>query len=67
VGGGVSANSRLRADLAAFCDARGVALRLARMEHCIDNAAMIAGLGARLLDAGQTADLSLAPVPTTAC
>jgi tRNA A37 threonylcarbamoyltransferase TsaD len=37
------------------------------MKYCIDNAAMIAGLGARLLEAGITADLGLAPVPTTAC
>lgn len=67
VGGGVSANSRLRTDLAAFCEQRGVSLRLAPMKYCIDNGAMIAGLGARLLEAGLTADLGLAPVPTTAC
>lgn len=67
VGGGVSANSRLRKDLASFCDERGVSLRLAPMKFCIDNAAMIAGLGARMLEAGMTSDLSLAPIPTTAC
>jgi len=67
VGGGVSANTRLRADLASFCDERGLELRLAPMKFCIDNAAMIAGLGSRLLEAGETADLSLAPIPTTAC
>ena len=67
VGGGVSANSRLRGDLGAFCEQRGIALRLAEMACCVDNGAMIAGLGCRLLEAGETADLSLAPVPTTAC
>ncbi len=67
VGGGVSANSRLRADLASFCASHGLSLRLAPMRYCIDNAAMIAGLGARLLEAGQTSPLGLAPVPTTAC
>lgn len=67
VGGGVSANTRLRADLAAFCRERGLTLRLAQMRFCIDNAAMIAGLGTRLLEAGETASLDLAPIPTTAC
>jgi tRNA A37 threonylcarbamoyltransferase TsaD len=37
------------------------------MKYCIDNAAMIAGLGARMLEAGITSGLDLAPVPTTAC
>ncbi|USN98139.1 MAG: tRNA (adenosine(37)-N6)-threonylcarbamoyltransferase complex transferase subunit TsaD [Phycisphaeraceae bacterium] len=67
VGGGVSANSRLRADLAGLCARRGVSLRLAEPRYCVDNAAMIAGLGAHLLEAGEVADLSLSPVPTTAC
>ncbi len=67
VGGGVSANSRLRAELAALAAARGLALLLPEPRFCVDNAAMIAGLGAALLDAGARSDLSLSPVPTTAC
>ena len=59
IGGGVSANSRLRRDLQALCDARGLGLRLPALRYCTDNAAMIAGLGAVQLAAGRTADLSL--------
>ena len=67
VGGGVSANSRLRADLAAFCEKRSLRLMLAQPRFCVDNAAMIAGLGSRLLEAGERSEWELAPVPTTAC
>lgn len=67
VGGGVSANTRLRRELAQLADAHGLTLRLPAMPYCIDNAAMIAGLGARLLAEGRVDDLSLTPVPTTAC
>ncbi len=67
VGGGVSANSRLRTDLQTFCARRGITLRLAPMKYCIDNGAMIAGLGERVLAEGITSDLGLAPIPTTAC
>ena len=44
-GGGVTANSHLRAELAAFATRRGLALSLPAMALCVDNAAMIAGLG----------------------
>ena len=67
VGGGVSANSRLRAELATFAAARGMALHLPKLDYCVDNAAMIAGLAHPLLAAGRTSDLSLEPIPTTAC
>lgn len=67
VGGGVSANSRLRAELAAFADSHGLALHVPAMEYCVDNAAMIAGLGAVLLGEGKRDGLDLAAVPTTAC
>lgn len=66
-GGGVTANSRLRAELTAFALASGLRLTLPRPEYCVDNAAMIAGLGAELLAAGQRSPLSLSAVPTTAC
>ena len=45
VGGGVSANSLLRAQLAALAVEERVALLIPRVGLCIDNAAMIAGLG----------------------
>lgn len=68
VGGGVSANSLLRAELARLSDRLGVELRLPAMAYCVDNAAMIAGLGHRLLEArGWAGDpLTLGAVPTTA-
>lgn len=67
VGGGVSANSRLRRELGAFARENRLELRLPPMAFCVDNAAMIAGLGAMLLQAGLVADLTLSAVPTTAC
>ncbi len=67
VGGGVSANSRLRREAEAFAKDRGVALRIPEMRNCVDNAAMIAGLGHVLLDAGRRDGLDLEAVPTTAC
>jgi len=44
LGGGVAANSRLRERLGAECGARGWKLYMPPMEHCTDNAAMVAGL-----------------------
>ncbi len=64
-GGGVTANSRLRAELAAFAGAKGLKLLLPPMRYCMDNAAMIAGLGARQLAAGLVDDLTLQAEPTT--
>jgi N6-L-threonylcarbamoyladenine synthase len=66
-GGGVTANSLLRARLAAMGVERGLPVVLPPMDLCVDNAAMIAGLAHHLHAAGRDADLSLAPVPTTAC
>jgi N6-L-threonylcarbamoyladenine synthase len=48
-GGGVTANSHLRAELTAFAARRKLALSLPAMALCVDNAAMIAGLGHHLL------------------
>ena len=59
VGGGVSANARLRRELKELCDDHGTILRLPATRFCMDNAAMIAGLGAVHLEAGLHADLSL--------
>lgn len=61
VGGGVGANSALRIQLARACDAAGVRLHLTPAQFCTDNAAMIASLGQRLLDAGRVATLDLEP------
>lgn len=67
VGGGVSANSRLRSELLALGALRGLDVRLPPMKYCVDNAAMIAGLGHALHASGVTHDLTLEPTPTTAC
>ena len=67
VGGGVSANSRLRAEVTALAAEHALPLRLPEMRYCVDNAAMIAGLGAVLLGEGRRDGLGLEAVPTTAC
>lgn len=67
VGGGVSANTLVRREMDRFCDAFELELIIPAMDYCVDNAAMIAGLGAKLFEAGQVDDLSLSAVPTTAC
>lgn len=66
-GGGVTANSRLRVELGQFARARGLTLHLPPLRFCVDNAAMIAGLAFHLHRAGARADLTLEPMPTTAC
>lgn len=52
IGGGVAANTRLRALAQARCDAAGVSLRIPRPGLCTDNGAMVAALGAALVQAG---------------
>ncbi|NLF30162.1 MAG: tRNA (adenosine(37)-N6)-threonylcarbamoyltransferase complex transferase subunit TsaD [Planctomycetes bacterium] len=64
VGGGVAANSAIRARLTAEAARLGVALRLPPMKYCTDNAAMIAAVGYHLLRAGRTAGLDLEATPT---
>jgi N6-L-threonylcarbamoyladenine synthase len=49
IGGGVAANSRLRALAAERCSSAGVALRVPRPGLCTDNGAMVAALGAELI------------------
>lgn len=58
IGGGVAANRRLRADLAARAPA-GVCVRFPSMALCADNGAMIALRGAQLLANGVTSELDL--------
>lgn len=66
VGGGASANTRLRAELERFARRRSIDLRLPRMAWCVDNAAMIAAYAAHRLVAGERDPLSLAPSPHSA-
>lgn len=54
IGGGVAANSRLRALAQERCDASGVELRVPRPGLCTDNGAMVAALGAELVARGVT-------------
>ena len=49
IGGGVAANSRLRALAEERCSAANVRLRVPRPGLCTDNGAMIAALGAELV------------------
>ncbi len=52
IGGGVAANSRLRALAADRCAAAGLRLRVPRPGLCTDNGAMVAALGAELVGRG---------------
>ncbi|MFN8097267.1 MAG: tRNA (adenosine(37)-N6)-threonylcarbamoyltransferase complex transferase subunit TsaD [Dermatophilaceae bacterium] len=52
IGGGVAANSRLRALAQERCEANGIRLRVPRPGLCTDNGAMVAALGAQLVARG---------------
>jgi tRNA N6-adenosine threonylcarbamoyltransferase len=61
IGGGVAANSRLRALAEQRCEAAGIRLRVPRPGLCTDNGAMVAALGAELVARGaEPSDLSFA-------
>ncbi|MDP2013119.1 MAG: tRNA (adenosine(37)-N6)-threonylcarbamoyltransferase complex transferase subunit TsaD, partial [Actinomycetota bacterium] len=70
IGGGVAANSRLRALATERCAAAGIALRIPRPQLCTDNGAMIAALGSKLMRQGALPSplgfptLSVLPVST---
>ena len=53
IGGGVAANSRLRALAEERCAAAGISLRVPRPGLCTDNGAMVAALGAELVARGR--------------
>jgi N6-L-threonylcarbamoyladenine synthase len=55
IGGGVAANSRLRALAQERCDRYGIQLRVPRPKLCTDNGAMVAALGSHLVAAGARA------------
>jgi N6-L-threonylcarbamoyladenine synthase len=59
LGGGVAGNRALRARLAEACDRAGVTLRVPSPRLCADNAAMIAQLGAWMLERGALPDAEL--------
>jgi len=55
IGGGVAANSRLRAMAQERCATAGITLRVPRPGLCTDNGAMVAALGAQLVARGRPA------------
>jgi N6-L-threonylcarbamoyladenine synthase len=64
LGGGVAANSALRARLAGEAEALGIPLIVPRPSLCTDNGAMIGAAGARRFEAGQRAGLDLDARPS---
>jgi N6-L-threonylcarbamoyladenine synthase len=52
IGGGVAANSRLRALAEERCAAAGIRVRVPRPKLCTDNGAMVAALGSTLVSRG---------------
>jgi N6-L-threonylcarbamoyladenine synthase len=65
LGGGVAANSLLRAELQKACDKNKLRLIISEKKYCTDNAAMVAGLGYHKLKAGRTEGFSLEVYPTS--
>jgi len=63
IGGGVSANKRLREKLAEEAKKQNIKVFFPQMRFCVDNAAMVAGLGAKLYKSGKRSDLSLQAEP----
>ena len=63
LGGGVAANSHLRATLQEMCDSATPPLKLlvAPKKYCTDNAVMVASLAYHKFKAGIFADLTLEP------
>jgi N6-L-threonylcarbamoyladenine synthase len=55
IGGGVAANSRLRALAEERCAAAGISVRIPRPGLCTDNGAMVAALGSHVVRLGAPA------------
>jgi len=64
LGGGVAANTALRARLAGEAEALGIPLLVPRPGLCTDNGAMIGAAGARRFAAGERAGLDLEATPS---
>ena len=64
MGGGVAANTALRARISGEAAARGMAMVIPRPGLCTDNGAMIGAAGARRFAAGDRADLDLDARPS---
>jgi N6-L-threonylcarbamoyladenine synthase len=64
LGGGVAANSELRAAAVALSERLGIASALPSLAYCTDNAAMIAAAGFHLLERGQASALSMSADPS---
>ncbi len=64
LGGGVAANSALRAAAEALGAKMNVGVRMPAVAYCVDNAAMTAGLACHHLAAGRTDDLTLGATAT---
>ena len=67
IGGGVAANSRLRAMAVERAEARGVRVRVPRPGLCTDNGAMVAALGAELVARGRAPSSPSTSPPTPRC
>jgi N6-L-threonylcarbamoyladenine synthase len=65
IGGGVAANSRLRALAQQRCEAAGITLRVPRPGLCTDNGAMVAALGSLMLQRGRPASALDLPVDSS--
>jgi N6-L-threonylcarbamoyladenine synthase len=59
VAGGVAANSLLKAELGKLAEAKGYEIFLPPKDLCVDNGAMIAGVGFHAYIGGRRSDLSL--------
>lgn len=64
VGGGVSANSRLRQALSDYGKTHQINVNLPKLSYCLDNAAMIAGLAYHYYREHRFDDLSLQAIAT---
>lgn len=64
LGGGVAANSQLRAQLESACSLRGLSCSVPSLGLCMDNAVMVAACGHRHLAAGRVTPLDVGVDPS---